>query len=160
MPIARDCFIAVLALLLNLCLIMEIDETVLSSSPKLDLLIIAYRPSQLEVEALFACIQKLSPFIRYSIALNAAILEIENLLTPLFENALIVQRNSDNIGYGRAANNLFLAINQPAPGLRCSTPICIGSQAALKLCWVGLHPSTMWLQLFPRSLVPRGKWNV
>jgi len=94
---------------------MEIDETVLSLSPKLDLLIIAYRPSQLEVEALFACIQKLSPFIRYSIALNAAILEIESLLTPLFENAFIVQRNTDNIGYGRAANNLFLAINQPAP---------------------------------------------
>lgn len=94
---------------------MEIDEIVLNLSPKLDLLIITYRPSLLEVEALFACIQKLSPCVRYSIALNASILETENLLTPLLMNSLIVQRNSDNIGYGRAANNLFFAINHPAP---------------------------------------------
>ena len=94
---------------------MEIDEIVLNSFPTLDLLIIAYRPSLLEIEALVACIQSLSPSIRYSIALNSAILETEKLLEPLFGKALIVQRNSDNIGYGRAANNLFFAINQPAP---------------------------------------------
>ena len=94
---------------------METDETVLNFSPKLDLLIIAYRPSSLEIEALVACIQSLSPSIRYSVALNAPILETQKLLAPLFKNALIVQQNFDNIGYGRAANNLFLAINQPAP---------------------------------------------
>jgi UDP-N-acetylglucosamine 2-epimerase (non-hydrolysing) len=87
---------------------MEIDETVLNFSPELDLLIIAYRPSSPEIVALVASIQSLSPSIRYSVALNSPILETQKLLAPLFKNAFIVQRNTDNIGYGRAANNLFL----------------------------------------------------
>ncbi|MFS6817995.1 hypothetical protein AAF134_01060 [Synechococcus lacustris Tous-12m] len=129
-------------------------------SAQLDLFIIVYRPCAAELQAMGACLAALAPGIRYSMALNAVQPQLPEGLEPLLAGALIVQYNSENLGYGKAANRLFEALPQPAPGLRCSTPICIGSQAALKLCWVGLHPSRMWLQPFPRSSVPRGKWNV
>ena len=82
---------------------------------QLDLLIIVYRPGAAELQALGACLAILPPTIRYSLALNAVQPELPKGLELLLADALLVQRNSENLGYGRAANRLFKALPQPAP---------------------------------------------
>ena len=82
---------------------------------RLDLLIIAYRPAHAELQALAACLAALAPGIRYSFALNAAPTPLPPGLEPLLAGALLVQHNAENLGYGRAANQLFQALPQPAP---------------------------------------------
>lgn len=89
-----------------------------ASSPgnvQLDLLIIVYRPCVAELSSLGASLNALSSSIRYSFAINAAESQLPEGLEPLLEGALLVQRNSKNLGYGRAANRLFKAMLQPAP---------------------------------------------
>ena len=88
-----------------------------SELPQLDLLIIVYRPGAAELQALGACLAALPPTIRYSLALNAVQPQPPEGLEPLLAGALVVQRHSENLGYGRAANRLFKALPQPAPWL-------------------------------------------
>lgn len=84
-------------------------------SAQLDLLIIVYRPCAAELQAMGACLAALAPGIRYSMALNAVQPQLPEGLEPLLAGALIVQHNSENLGYGKAANRLFEALPQPAP---------------------------------------------
>jgi len=84
-------------------------------SAQLDLLIIVYRPGAAELQALGACLAILPPTIRYSLALNAVQPQPPEGLELLLAGALLVQRNSENLGYGRAANQLFKALPKPAP---------------------------------------------
>ena len=84
-------------------------------SAQLDLLIIVYRPCAAELQAMGACLAALAPGIRYSMALNAVQPQLPEGLEPLLARALIVQYNSENLGYGKAANRLFEALPQPAP---------------------------------------------
>jgi len=82
---------------------------------QLDLLIIVYRPGAAELQALGACLAILPPTIRYSLALNVVQSQPPEGLELLLAGALLVQRNSENLGYGRAANRLFKALPKPAP---------------------------------------------
>ncbi|NBU70659.1 MAG: hypothetical protein EBS53_04295, partial [Bacteroidetes bacterium] len=85
---------------------------------RLDLLIIAYRPTHAELQALAACLAALAPGIRYSFALNAAPTPLPPGLEPLLAGALLVQHNAENLGYGRAANQLFQALRGEPQALR------------------------------------------
>jgi len=125
--------------------------------PKLDLLIIAYRPLAPEVEALVACLQKLELGLRYSVALNACDGIPLKLFDNLFSGALVVQLNSENLGYGRAANRLFKALPQPAPWvavLNTDLHWQPGSFETL-LHWLNAHPDVV--AAVPQILSPSGQ---
>jgi len=82
---------------------------------QLDLLIIVYRPGPAELQDLVSCLAAQPPTIRYSLALNAVQPQPLEGLEPLLAGALLVHRNTENLGYGRAANRLFKALPHPAP---------------------------------------------
>ena len=84
-----------------------------SFTRKLTLLFVAYHPSQLEVEQLQACLSELSSEVGYAVVVND-----HNPGEPvdlLFEGADFFLCHSDNPGYGRAVNRLFLRLEQSCP---------------------------------------------
>lgn len=69
------------------------------------LLIVAYHPSKSEVERLNACLSLLPYNIQYGVVVNDYI-EGEPI-SQLFSNSLYYRINYNNVGYGKAVNQLF-----------------------------------------------------
>ena len=76
-----------------------------NTAPKLLLLIVAYHPSESEVNTLSASLDNLPEHIAYAVIAND--FRHGECIEKLANNAYMFLRNGQNIGYGRAINLLF-----------------------------------------------------
>jgi GT2 family glycosyltransferase len=123
----------------------------------LDLLIIAYRPKSPEIIALNNSISNLPANIRFSVAVNSAQSTLNSSLDHLLAQAHIVQLNTENLGYGRAANRLFNSLSHPAPWLAVLNTDLHWQPGSFEnlLCWLLDHPEVV--AAAPQILSPSGQ---
>ena len=80
---------------------------------RLLLLLVAYHPSQLEVEQLRACLEALQPTVGYAVVVNDH--QRGEPVEQLAAGADCFLTNRDNPGYGRAINRLVVRLGQLPP---------------------------------------------
>lgn len=107
------------------------------------LLLVAYHPSQPEVDQLKVCLELLAPAVGYAVVVNDH--QRGEPVEQLADAAVCFLTNRDNPGYGRAINRLVVRLGALPPYIGVLNTDLVWEQGTFEqlLHWLQCHPDVM-----------------